>query len=99
MGSPVWERLHADWNTQVWPVLLELSGARPTEAAAARVAAGNAAAGALTGTDSNTAMHRSLYGGRSARRRPATRRPMPRHGRATSIMRGAGAADGTASRG
>ena len=60
VGSPVWERLHADWNARVWPVLLELSGARPTEAAAARDAAEKAAAGALTGADSSTAMHRSL---------------------------------------
>jgi cytochrome P450/NADPH-cytochrome P450 reductase len=63
VGSPVWERLHADWNTRVWPVLLELSGARPTDAAAARDAAEKATAGALTNGDSNTAMHRSLYGG------------------------------------
>src|SRR5450755_2598850 len=63
VGSPVWERLYADWNTLVWPVLLELSGARPTEAAAARLAAENAAAGALTGADSSTAMQRSLLGG------------------------------------
>jgi cytochrome P450/NADPH-cytochrome P450 reductase len=60
VGSPVWERRHADWNARVWPVLLELSGARPTEAAAERVAAENAATGALTGTDSNTAMRMSL---------------------------------------
>jgi cytochrome P450/NADPH-cytochrome P450 reductase len=60
VGSPVWERLHADWNARVWPMLLELSGARPTEAAAARDAAEKAAAGALTGADSSTAMHRSL---------------------------------------
>jgi cytochrome P450/NADPH-cytochrome P450 reductase len=62
VGSPAWERLHADWNARVWPVLLELSGARPTAAAAERLAGQDAAAGALTGTDSNTAMHRSLYG-------------------------------------
>ena len=62
VGTPVWERRHDEWNAAVWPVLLELSGARRTQAAAARVAAGNAAAGALTGTDSQTAMHRSLYG-------------------------------------
>ncbi len=62
VGSPVWERLYADWNTLVWPVLLELSGARPTAAAAAREAARKAAAGALTGADSNTAMQQSLYG-------------------------------------
>jgi cytochrome P450 / NADPH-cytochrome P450 reductase len=61
VGSPVWEQLHLDWNSRVWPILLELSGARPTETAAARIAAGVAATGALTGTDSNTAMQRSLY--------------------------------------
>ena len=60
VGSPAWERGHADWNAGVWPVLLELSGARPTAAAAERVAAENAATGALTGTDSNTAMQMSL---------------------------------------
>src|SRR5215469_14151395 len=62
VGSPVWERLHGEWNARVWPVLLELSGARPTQAAASRVAAEKAAAGALTGADSSTAMHRSLLG-------------------------------------
>jgi cytochrome P450/NADPH-cytochrome P450 reductase len=61
VGSPVWDRGHTDWNARIWPVLLELSGARPTQAAAERVAAENAAAGTLTGTDSNTAMHRSLH--------------------------------------
>jgi sulfite reductase alpha subunit-like flavoprotein len=60
VGSPVWERRHTDWSSRVWPVLLELSGARPTEAAAARDAAEKAEAGALTRADSNTAMHRSL---------------------------------------
>jgi cytochrome P450/NADPH-cytochrome P450 reductase len=60
VGSPVWDRLHADWNSRVWPVLLELSAARPTEAAAARVAAEKAATGALTSADSNTAMAMSL---------------------------------------
>jgi len=29
VGSPGWERLHTEWNARVWPVLLELSGARP----------------------------------------------------------------------
>jgi cytochrome P450/NADPH-cytochrome P450 reductase len=62
VGSPVWEGLHGDWNDRVWPVLLELSGARATQAAAARAAAGRAAEGSLTGTDSSTAMHRSLLG-------------------------------------
>jgi cytochrome P450 / NADPH-cytochrome P450 reductase len=60
VGSPVWDRLHTDWNSRVWPTLLALSEARPTEAAAARVAAEKAAAGALTGADSNTAMALSL---------------------------------------
>jgi cytochrome P450/NADPH-cytochrome P450 reductase len=60
VGSPTWERLHAEWNGRVWPTLLRLSEARPTEAAAARVAAEHAAAGALTGADSNTAMAISL---------------------------------------
>jgi cytochrome P450/NADPH-cytochrome P450 reductase len=60
VGSPVWDRLHAEWNNRVWPVLLDLSEARSTEAAAARVAAEKAAAGALTSADSNTAMAMSL---------------------------------------
>ena len=60
VGSPTWERLHAEWNSRVWPALLELSGARPTEAAAAREAARQASAGALTSTNSNIAMQRSL---------------------------------------
>jgi cytochrome P450 / NADPH-cytochrome P450 reductase len=60
VGSPVWERRHREWNDQVWPLLLALSGARPTQAAAARDAAESAASGALTGADSSTAMQRSL---------------------------------------
>jgi cytochrome P450/NADPH-cytochrome P450 reductase len=63
VGSPVWERMHADWNSRVWPVLLELSGATPTAAAAARLAAEKATAGALTSGDSIVAMRRSLSGG------------------------------------
>jgi cytochrome P450/NADPH-cytochrome P450 reductase len=62
VGTPVWEQVHADWNDRVWPALLELSSARQTEAAAARVAAEKAAAGKLTSADSNTAMARSLHG-------------------------------------
>jgi cytochrome P450 / NADPH-cytochrome P450 reductase len=81
VGTPVWERLHADWNDQVWPVLLELSGARPTAGAAERVAAGNAAVGALTGTDSDTAMHRSLFGADDPTE------PMPRPDSVTSMLR------------
>ena len=60
VGSPVWEDRHADWNSRIWPVLLELSGARPTRAAAARDAAEKVAAGALTSSESNAAMRRSL---------------------------------------
>jgi cytochrome P450 / NADPH-cytochrome P450 reductase len=63
VGSPVWERLHADWNSHLWPVLLELSGARKTAAAAARLAAEKAAAEELSGADSNTAMAMSLSEG------------------------------------
>jgi cytochrome P450 / NADPH-cytochrome P450 reductase len=81
VGTPAWERLHGTWNDQVWPVLLELSGATPTAGAAERVAAANATAGALTGTDSDTAMHRSLYGDDDETR------PIPRPVSVTSIMR------------
>jgi cytochrome P450/NADPH-cytochrome P450 reductase len=63
VGSPVWEGAHADWNRSVWPALLELSGARKTEAAASRVAAEQATAERLSGADSNTAMAMSLGGG------------------------------------
>ncbi|HET9893391.1 MAG TPA: cytochrome P450 [Streptosporangiaceae bacterium] len=62
VGSPKWERAFQDWNACVWPGLLQLSGARATEAAAARYAAERASQGVLTGTDSVTAMHRSLQG-------------------------------------
>ncbi|HEY2549891.1 MAG TPA: cytochrome P450 [Streptosporangiaceae bacterium] len=60
VGTPGWEQRHTEWNGSVWPLLLELSGARRSEAAAARAAAARAAAGALIGADSGTAMHRSL---------------------------------------
>jgi cytochrome P450 / NADPH-cytochrome P450 reductase len=60
VGSPTWETSHAEWHERVWPALLELSGARPTEAAAAREAAKQATAGALTSTNSSIAMQRSL---------------------------------------
>ncbi|HET7353359.1 MAG TPA: cytochrome P450, partial [Gaiellaceae bacterium] len=66
VGSPAWERIHADWNGQVWPVLLELSGAQETEEAASRVAAESAAAEKLSRADSNTAMTMSLGGGDAA---------------------------------
>jgi cytochrome P450 / NADPH-cytochrome P450 reductase len=60
VGNPVWERSYGEWNSRIWPVLQELSGAAPSEAAAARASAEQAAAGALTRTDSDTAMYRSL---------------------------------------
>jgi cytochrome P450/NADPH-cytochrome P450 reductase len=60
VGFPVWDQKHAEWNDRVWPVLLKLSEARQTEAAAARVAAEKAAVGGLTSADSNTAMTMSL---------------------------------------
>jgi cytochrome P450/NADPH-cytochrome P450 reductase len=61
VGQPTWEQLHAEWNVRVWPQLLELSQARATDEAAARVAAEKAASGALTAADSNTAMAMSLH--------------------------------------
>jgi cytochrome P450 / NADPH-cytochrome P450 reductase len=85
VGSPVWERGHADWNARVWPVLLRLSGARPTAAAATRLAAENAAASALTGADSVTAMQRSLHG--DALAPPPAARPGPRPSGVSSVMR------------
>ncbi len=60
VGSPFWEREHVSWNERVWPVLLELSGAQRSEAAAARIAAERAAERALTDAGSNEAMTRSL---------------------------------------
>src|SRR5260221_1579726 len=81
VGPPAWERLHADWNKRVWPVLLQVGGARPTKAAAARLAAEKAAAGALMGADSNTAMHKSL------RSDDIPHRPLGRPLSASSVMR------------
>jgi sulfite reductase alpha subunit-like flavoprotein len=81
VGSPVWERRFADWNALVWPVLLELSGARSTQAAAARVAAEEAATDELTSIDSNTAMARSLHPD------DVVTKPMARPASSTSIMR------------
>ena len=81
VGSPTWERSYAEWNSRVWPVLLELSAARATEAAAARVAAEQAATGRLTRGDSNTAMERSLGG------EDAEPQPVARARSASSIMR------------
>jgi len=62
VSSPVWEDSHTVWNDRTWPMLLDLSGARPSEAAAARIAAEKAAAEALTSSDSDAAMALSLDG-------------------------------------
>ena len=84
VGSPVWEDRHADWNSRIWPVLLELSGARPTRAAAARDAAEKVAAGALTSSESNAAMRRSLDRGDGASTRASTSRHSRPPGRLAS---------------
>lgn len=62
VGSPVWEDTHTAWNDRSWPTLLELSGAQPSEGAAARIAAEKAAEEALTAVDSDSAMALSLDG-------------------------------------
>ena len=74
VGTPTWERVHDEWNSSVWPVLLELSGARPTEAAAERDAAEKASARALTGVYSSTAMQRSLQRENAASQQTAVRK-------------------------
>lgn len=60
VGSTAWEDQHGEWNGRVWPVLLDLAGARPTRAAAARVALDDSVTTELTGSDSVTAMRKSL---------------------------------------
>jgi cytochrome P450/NADPH-cytochrome P450 reductase len=60
VGSTAWEARHEAWNGRVWPTLLDLSGARPTEAAATRAAQDDSVTTELTGSDSITAMRRSL---------------------------------------
>ncbi|MDQ2784198.1 MAG: cytochrome P450 [Chloroflexota bacterium] len=62
VGSPTWEETHTAWNDRTWPALIDLSGAEPSEAAAARIAAEQAADEALTATDSDSAMALSLNG-------------------------------------
>jgi cytochrome P450/NADPH-cytochrome P450 reductase len=62
VGSPTWEDTHTVWNDRAWPQLIELSGAQPSEAAAARIAAEKAAEEALTAAESNAAMALSLDG-------------------------------------
>ncbi|MGH3049005.1 MAG: hypothetical protein ACRDLK_02525, partial [Gaiellaceae bacterium] len=59
-------------SERVWPALLELSGARPTEEAAERFAAEKSAERALTGADSNAAMAMSLVDLPAGTPRPAT---------------------------
>ncbi len=66
VGSTAWEAHHEEWNGRVWPTLLDLSGARPTRAAAARVALDDSVTTELTGSDSVTAMRRSLGAAASA---------------------------------
>jgi cytochrome P450/NADPH-cytochrome P450 reductase len=61
VGLTGWEARHEEWNGRVWPALLALSGARPTQAAAARVALDDSMTTELTGSDSVTAMQRSLH--------------------------------------
>ena len=56
-----------EWNTRVWPVMLELSGRAADGGGGRRVAAEKAAAGALTRADSNTAMAMSLVPATSGR--------------------------------
>jgi cytochrome P450/NADPH-cytochrome P450 reductase len=82
VGTPAWERAHDEWNSSVWPVLLELSGARPTEAAAERDATEKASARALTGVYSRAAMQRSLLS-----EDVAGPQPVARERSASSIMR------------
>jgi len=62
VGSPTWEDVHGSWQDRTWPALIELAGAQPSEAAAARIEAERAAEEKLTETDSNTAMELSLDG-------------------------------------
>jgi cytochrome P450/NADPH-cytochrome P450 reductase len=63
VNTPAWEGAHTEWNEHVWPVLLELSGARPSEEAAARIAAERAEASALTSVESGAAIAMSLAEG------------------------------------
>src|SRR6185312_15409742 len=55
VGTTGWEDRHEVWNGRVWPMLLELSGARPTAAAAVRAAQDDSVTTELTGSDSITA--------------------------------------------
>ena len=35
VGSPTWEDVYGSWQDRIWPALIELAGAQPSEAAAA----------------------------------------------------------------
>jgi cytochrome P450 / NADPH-cytochrome P450 reductase len=63
VNTPAWEGAHGAWNDSVWPKLIELSGARPSEAAAARIAEQQAEATRLTGVQSSAAIAMSLAEG------------------------------------
>jgi cytochrome P450 / NADPH-cytochrome P450 reductase len=63
VNTTAWEGAHADWNDHVWPMLLELSGARPSSEAAARIAAEKAEASAFTSLESSAAIALSLEEG------------------------------------
>lgn len=62
VGVTTWEDTHTVWNDRNWPVLIDLAGAQPSEAAAARLEAERAAEEALTAAESNAAMALSLDG-------------------------------------
>ena len=95
VGMTAWETRHEEWNGRVWPVLLDLSGAQPTRAAAARVALDDSMTTELTGSDSVTAMRRSLHrrehGPAGRRRRAGAEDPRQpgrrRHGRGARARR------------
>ena len=81
VGSPGWERLHQEWNTRVWPVMLELSGAQADGGGTARVAAeddrrGRADPGGLEHRDGDVARP-----GRHRSTRPARPEDLDEHGR------------------
>ena len=62
VGSPVADAAYQAWNECTWPVLMELAGARPSDAASERFAAARSVETALTAMDSTSAMVTSLDG-------------------------------------
>ncbi|HXU22810.1 MAG TPA: cytochrome P450 [Tepidiformaceae bacterium] len=62
VGSPVADAAYEAWNERTWPALIELAGARPSEAAAERFAAVRSVETAMTTADSTSAMAMSLDG-------------------------------------